>query len=40
LVDVASGFAFGYDPTSRSVLFKVVRIPNLQYSIVTTMYAQ
>jgi len=27
IVDVASGFAFGYDPTGRSVLFKIERIP-------------
>jgi hypothetical protein len=26
-VDVASGFAFGYDPTGRSVFFKIGRIP-------------
>jgi hypothetical protein len=24
---IASGFAFGYDPTGRSVIFKIERIP-------------
>jgi len=34
IIGVASGFAFGYDPTGRSVLFKNDQNSlNIQYSI-------
>jgi hypothetical protein len=38
---IASGFAFGYDPTGRSVIFKIDRIPyfDIRYSIFDIHYS-
>jgi hypothetical protein len=38
MVDVASGFAFGYDPTGRSVFYKIDSIHYSMFDVGRSMF--